>query len=149
MQKKKSSRRAWRGKPSASSEEEEGVDGTVSDSQNSNLMKDSSNKNVEKIGNLNPIQDFEAMMARRDSSKWVSKAIKEMQNYVSDLLENSYEGDAYNNAIECLVALRKGCILEQVAFFHQVLFTIFRTNVVLIYWHDSKYGSDKCLICII
>ncbi|XP_073102897.1 ATP-dependent DNA helicase 2 subunit KU80 isoform X1 [Elaeis guineensis] len=110
--KKKSSKRAWRGKPSASSEEE-GVDGEASGFQSSNLMKDSSNINVEKIGNLNPVQDFEAMMARRDSSKWVSKAIKEMQNHVSDLLENSYEGDAYSKAIECLLALRKGCILEQ------------------------------------
>ncbi|XP_026660873.2 ATP-dependent DNA helicase 2 subunit KU80 isoform X2 [Phoenix dactylifera] len=81
--KKKSSKRAWRGKPSTFSEKEEGVD------------------------------DFEAMMARRDSSKWVSKAIKDMQNHVSDLLENSYDGDAYSKAIECLVALRKGCILEQ------------------------------------
>ena len=33
---------------------------------------------------------------------------------ISDLVEDSFEGDNYPKALECLVALRKGCILEQV-----------------------------------
>ncbi|OAY76711.1 ATP-dependent DNA helicase 2 subunit KU80 [Ananas comosus] len=106
--KKKSSRRAWREKPSLSNEEVSAKDPTAS-----NLLEYSSDKKVEKIGNQNPIQDFEAMMARRDSSKWVRKAIEEMQNYIANMLENSHEQDAFQKAVECLKALRKGCIIEQ------------------------------------
>ena len=72
------------------------------------------NAKVEKIGDLTPVQDFESMMSRRDSPEWVNKAIKDMQNKVHDLVEDSYEGDNYPKAVELLVALRKGCILEQV-----------------------------------
>ncbi|XP_020573888.1 ATP-dependent DNA helicase 2 subunit KU80 isoform X2 [Phalaenopsis equestris] len=68
---------------------------------------------VEKIGHSNPLQDFEAMMARRDGSKWVEKAIKEMQCHIYGLLENSFLGDNFLNAAECLMALRSSCILEQ------------------------------------
>lgn len=69
---------------------------------------------VGKIGDLNPVQDFEAMLTERSSSMWVQKAIEEMQKYTTALLENSREGDAYQKALECFVALRKACIIEQV-----------------------------------
>ncbi|CAL9759832.1 unnamed protein product [Musa acuminata subsp. burmannicoides] len=111
--KKKLSKRAWREKPSASNDEKVGVDGVVPKVQSSSLKKSLSSLEVEKIGDLNPVQDFEAMMARRDSSKWITEAIKDMQHYIYHLLENSYEGNSYPKAIECLMALRKGCILEQ------------------------------------
>lgn len=68
---------------------------------------------VGKIGDLNPVQDFEAMLTERSSSMWVQKAIEEMQKYTTALLENSREGDAYQKALECFVALRKACIIEQ------------------------------------
>ncbi|URD75280.1 Ku C terminal domain like [Musa troglodytarum] len=111
--KKKLSRRAWREKPSGSNDEKVGVDGEVPKVQSSSLKKSLSSLEVEKIGDLNPVQDFEAMMARRDSSKWITEAIKDMQHYIYHLLENSYEGNSCPKAIECLMALRKGCILEQ------------------------------------
>lgn len=68
---------------------------------------------VEKIGHSTPLQDFEKMMARRDGSKWVEKAIQEMKDHIYFLLEDSYRGDNYQKAIECLIALRNGCIQEQ------------------------------------
>lgn len=119
LQKRKSSRRAWRDKPSASDEEVGAIAGT-SDSGSVKLIKDSSSVKVEEIGDLNPVQDFEAMMARRDSSKWVRKAIKDMQGYIYNLLENSCAGNNYLRAFECLVALRDACILEQVTIFKQI-----------------------------
>lgn len=81
--------------------------------QPANLIEHASIK-VENIGNLTPVQDFEAMILRRDSPDWVAKAIKDMKNKIFDLVEDSHEGDNYPKALECLVALRKGCILEQV-----------------------------------
>ncbi|CAK8575064.1 unnamed protein product [Lathyrus sativus] len=68
---------------------------------------------VEKIGDSTPVQDFEAMISRRDSPDWVLKAINDMKNKIFDMVEDSHEGDNYAKAVECLVALRKGCILEQ------------------------------------
>uniref|UniRef100_A0A0A9DC34 Ku C-terminal domain-containing protein n=1 Tax=Arundo donax TaxID=35708 RepID=A0A0A9DC34_ARUDO len=65
------------------------------------------------IGDLNPVKDFEAILAKRSSSTWVQKAIEEMKKYTTALLENSREGDTYQKALECFVALRKACIIEQ------------------------------------
>ncbi|KAG2533746.1 hypothetical protein PVAP13_9NG015600 [Panicum virgatum] len=70
-------------------------------------------ENVEQIRDLNPVQDFEAMLAKRSSSTWVQKAIEEMQKYTAALLENSREGGNYQKALECFAALRKACIIEQ------------------------------------
>lgn len=77
-----------------------------------NLIEYTSIK-VEKIGDLTPVQDFEAMISRRDSPDWVVKAIKDMKDKIFDMVEDSHEGDNYPKALDCLVALRKGCILEQ------------------------------------
>ncbi|XP_047342319.1 ATP-dependent DNA helicase 2 subunit KU80 [Impatiens glandulifera] len=68
---------------------------------------------VEEIGELNPVQDFEAIMSRRDSPEWVNKAINGMKAKIIQLVENSSEIDTYQKAMECLNALRKGCIAEQ------------------------------------
>uniref|UniRef100_A0A7N0T050 Ku domain-containing protein n=1 Tax=Kalanchoe fedtschenkoi TaxID=63787 RepID=A0A7N0T050_KALFE len=65
------------------------------------------------IGDTSPVEDFEAMLSRRDSPEWVERAIKEMKNKTFDLVEDSFKGDNYPKALECLLALRKGCILEQ------------------------------------
>lgn len=81
-----------------------------------NLIEYTSIK-VEKIGDLTPVQDFEAMISRRDSPDWVVKAIKDMKDKIFDMVEDSHEGDNYPKALDCLVALRKGCILEQVIHF--------------------------------
>lgn len=113
LQLKKSSRRLIKEKPTGSSEE--GV-GKGADAQAIDAIEYTSGVKVEKIGDLNPIQDFEAMMSRRDSTEWVNKAIQDMKNKIFDIVENSFEGDTYHKALECLVALRKGCILEQVSF---------------------------------
>ncbi|XP_004306918.1 PREDICTED: ATP-dependent DNA helicase 2 subunit KU80 [Fragaria vesca subsp. vesca] len=106
---KKSSRRLLKEKPSASDEREDHMD--ISDQPNSN--EHTSGIKVTTIGDSAPVQDFEAMMSRRDSPEWVGKAIKDMKNKIHDLVEDSHEGDNYPKALECLIALRKGCILEQ------------------------------------
>ncbi|XP_019189359.1 PREDICTED: ATP-dependent DNA helicase 2 subunit KU80 [Ipomoea nil] len=95
---KKSRKRLIREKPTGSDEEGE---------------RASTKVKSEKIGNINPVQDFEDMISRRDSPEWVNKAIQEMKNKIFYLVENSLEGDTYQKALECLVALRNGCIVEQ------------------------------------
>ncbi|KAL9385590.1 hypothetical protein Peur_022600 [Populus x canadensis] len=100
---KKSSKRLLEKKPSGSDED-------YQDTTNALAVKP---VKVEKIGDSSPVQDFEAMMSRRDSPDWVSKAIQDMKNKIYSLVENSYDGDNHGKALECLLALRKGCILEQ------------------------------------
>ncbi|KAE9600890.1 hypothetical protein Lal_00011234 [Lupinus albus] len=106
----KKSRRLLREKWSVSNEEE-GKGGITT--QPANLIEYTSTVKVESIGDLTPVQDFEAMISRRDSPDWVVKAIKDMKNKIFDLVEDSHKGDNYPKALECLVVLRKGCILEQ------------------------------------
>ncbi|GJU41180.1 ATP-dependent DNA helicase 2 subunit KU80 [Tanacetum coccineum] len=101
--------RLLRDKPSGSFE---GEVGKIED-QSTDLLASTSTVKIETIGDLTPVPDFEAMISRRDSPEWVSKAIYGMKNKVIDLVESSYEGDTYPKALECLVALRKGCVIEQ------------------------------------
>lgn len=108
---KKSSRRI-REKPSGSSEEGEGIAGA---GQAMDTTEHTSEVKVENIGDLNPVQDFEAMISRRDSPHWVSEALKRMQDKIFDLVKNSIERESYQKILDCLVALRKGCLLEQVS----------------------------------
>lgn len=113
MQLKKPRRQYLREKPSGSNDKEdnEEISAQIVDSAtNMSIVK------VEKIGDSTPLQDFEAMMSRRDSPEWINKAISGMKNKTFDLVENSCDGDNYPKALEYLLALRKGCIIEQVRY---------------------------------
>lgn len=123
---KKSTRRIMREKLSGSDDE----GGTVEPKLDAQMF----NSNVEGIGNLTPVQDFEAMMSRRDNPDWINKAINGMKSKIFNLLEDSYEGDTYQKALEYIVALRKGCILEQ----EPKLFNDFLGDLV-------KFCSEKYL----
>ncbi|XP_075074046.1 ATP-dependent DNA helicase 2 subunit KU80-like [Nicotiana tabacum] len=109
---KKSTRRIMKERPSGSDGEGEEFDKDA-DAKAIDSIGYSSKDKVEKIGDINPVKDFEEMMSRRDNPRWISKAIQDMKNKTFDLVENSCEGDTYDKALECLVALRRGCILEQ------------------------------------
>lgn len=129
--KRKKSSRSQREKPSGSDDEKEYGQNphpekplksteTISthkfekgDEKPSSSMEKNPTAMVEKIGNVTPVQDFEAMLSRRDDADWVFKAIKGMKNKIYDLVEDSFEGDKYDKAVECLFALRRGCVLEQ------------------------------------
>ncbi|MFS7888968.1 putative DNA helicase [Helianthus anomalus] len=99
---KKSTRRLLKDKSSGSYE-----------NQSTDLIASTSEVKVETLGDLTTVSDFEAMISRRDSPEWVSKAIFAMKNKIFDLVENSFEGDNYPKALECLIALRKACVVEQ------------------------------------
>ena len=67
---------------------------------------------VESVGNLTPVEDFKAMLSRRDMDL-VDKAISEIQTQILRLINDSYKNSHYEKAIECLDALRAGCLKEQ------------------------------------
>ncbi|MCO5563840.1 hypothetical protein L7F22_017489 [Adiantum nelumboides] len=67
-------------------------------------------RKVSEVGSIQPVQDFEAMLARRDSDEWVMKAIREMKKLIVDFLDSAYKGNTYEKSMACLSALRKGCV---------------------------------------
>lgn len=101
-----------REKPSGSDQGEDYAQ--IPDKSDTNAIEHASVVKIEKIGDLTPIQDFEAMISRGDSPEWVDKAIKEMKTKILELLKDTSSEKIYPKALEYLVALRKACILEQV-----------------------------------
>lgn len=142
MQLKKSTRRFLRENPSGS--DEANRDSSVSDAHAVNSIESKPVVTVYKIGDLTPIQDFEAMMSRRDSPDWVGKAIEGMKNKIFGLLENSDEGINYPKAVELLVALRKGCILEQVylSFYFSLPWFLFAL------WDNSCFNDLSSIVTL-
>lgn len=67
---------------------------------------------IESVSNVTPVEDFNAMISRRDVDL-VDKAIEEMQVQVLRLVNDSYKNSLYDKALECIAALRAGCIKEQ------------------------------------
>src|SRR5262249_49163160 len=64
---------------------------------------------VDSVSNSTPIEDFQAMIARRDIDL-VDKAIEEMQVQIMRVINDSYKNSHYDKAIECILVLRAGCI---------------------------------------
>lgn len=64
------------------------------------------------IGSVDPVKDFNEMFTRRDVDL-VDRAIEEMQAMIIKLINDSINDQYYNKALNCLIALRKGCIDEE------------------------------------
>ncbi|TYG93215.1 hypothetical protein ES288_A11G092900v1 [Gossypium darwinii] len=94
-------------------EKQSGSNAHVSGGQAVNSIENQPPVKIEKIGDLTPVQDFEAMMSQRDNPEWVEKAIKELREKILALLIHPDGEDKYQKAMECVAALRKGCIIEQ------------------------------------
>ena len=65
---------------------------------------------VDKVGAIDPVADFNAMLKRRDSAEWVGKAITEMFAMIKTIVVNSFGTSTYPKAVECLQACRIGCV---------------------------------------
>lgn len=68
-------------------------------------------KGVEHVGSVNPVEDFNALIARKDAD-FVSRAIDEMCSLIITCVIESIGDLLFSKAIDCLVALRKGCVAE-------------------------------------
>ena len=65
---------------------------------------------VDKVGPLRPLDDFLAMMSRRDDPAIVPRAITEMIGQIKYQLEQSYQGSNYEKALNCIKGLRTECV---------------------------------------
>lgn len=110
VQKDKRSRQFWKDKE----QEEDGQNEVDALNDDGQISFDSlTARKVNEVGSVQPVQDFEAMLARRDSDEWVPKAIHGMKKIINDLLDSSYKGNTYEKAMSCLVSLRKGCVEQE------------------------------------
>jgi ATP-dependent DNA helicase 2 subunit 2 len=64
---------------------------------------------VTDVGSATPVEDFNAMIARKDVDL-VDKAIEQMQRQIVKLVNESVRDSYYSKALDCLKALRKGCV---------------------------------------
>ncbi|KAL1214123.1 ATP-dependent DNA helicase 2 subunit KU80 [Cardamine amara subsp. amara] len=128
---KKSSKRLLRDKPSGS------------DDEDNRMIAYNANKNkINIVGDANPIQDFEAMISRRDNHDWAEKAITQMKNQIVKLVEDKSE-----TALECVLALRKGCVLEQEPKqFNEFLNNLFKLCQERKLSHFLKHFTSKIML---
>ncbi|KAJ1561623.1 X-ray repair cross-complementing protein 5, partial [Nowakowskiella sp. JEL0078] len=66
---------------------------------------------IDKIGTMDPVGDFEAMIARRDTDL-VDLAVSQMCSIIVKLVTESLGDTLYSKAMQCLSALRNRCIIE-------------------------------------
>eukprot|EP01094_Clydonella_sp_ATCC50884_P012155 TRINITY_DN2207_c0_g1_i1.p1 TRINITY_DN2207_c0_g1~~TRINITY_DN2207_c0_g1_i1.p1 ORF type:complete len:785 (-),score=247.92 TRINITY_DN2207_c0_g1_i1:306-2513(-) len=63
------------------------------------------------VGSVHPTKDFNEMIKRRDFD-YVETAIKQMQDRILQLVNDSIRDQLYEKAFECVVCLREGCVKE-------------------------------------
>lgn len=68
---------------------------------------------VEKIGTVDPVKDFKAMIERRTEPDDIERAITMMIEVIKQLVKADFNGDSFPKAVDCLVALRKGCVIHE------------------------------------
>lgn len=73
---------------------------------------------VVKIGTVDPVKDFQAMMERRTEPDDIEKAIAMMIEVVKQLVKADFNGDSFPKVVDCLVALRKGCVIHEEPHFY-------------------------------
>jgi ATP-dependent DNA helicase 2 subunit 2 len=66
---------------------------------------------VNEVGTITPVQDFKNMLTRKDVDL-VDTAIKQMRDRIVKFVHESIKDSYYDKAIECLDALRSGCLQE-------------------------------------
>lgn len=78
-------------------------------------MKDHGKESIpDEISRNYTISDFNAMMTFRGEDL-VDKAITQMRSIIIDIIKKSLSGSNFAKALECLKALRRGCVTEEEA----------------------------------
>ena len=95
--------------------------------------KDEKDDGIKAVGSVDPIGDFKAMISDRKTDR-VNSAMKQMRDIIDKYIKNAMNGDLYDKALECLLALRKACISEDEAPFFNKFMVILKEK----YQHGSQ-----------
>lgn len=97
---------------------------------------------IREIGEVDPVADFERMVKDRKVDR-VNTAIQQMEDFVLKLLEKDYKGNLHRKAIECLRALRRGCIEEDQPGDFNTFLAVRIKNLQLIYTDFWNFMVDQ------
>lgn len=75
---------------------------------------DKDDENKKEIGSVNPIADFKRMITDRKQDL-VAEALDQMQKMIKKLIISSMNEDLFDKAMDCLQAMREGCVDEDEA----------------------------------
>jgi len=73
-------------------------------------LDDITKKVVDKVSTVDPINDFKSMLSRRDDARVIARAIEGMVEVIKTLVRDSFADHGFPKAIDCLTALRAGCV---------------------------------------
>ena len=90
-------------------EEEQKAEKTDGDKEKFITFEDE--ERVRNISTNKPVQDFKKMINDKKEDL-ASSAVTQMVELIKNLIKQSFQGNQYDKAIECLEELRKGCIQE-------------------------------------
>lgn len=102
---------------------------------------DDEDDSIKQIGSVNPIDDFGKMITDRKTDR-VSDAIRQMQAIIERYIRQSLNGDLYEKALECLIALRKACVTEDEA----PIFNKFLEKVKDLFAHGPSRAFFQLLV---
>eukprot|EP00850_Spirogloea_muscicola_P013604 SM000093S24415 [mRNA] locus=s93:91019:95736:- [translate_table: standard] len=70
-------------------------------------------REVDEVGSVTPVEDFQALLTRREGDKWVDTAVAGMEKVIENLLDTAHQGNTFAKALGCLVAFREGCVMHE------------------------------------
>ena len=78
-------------------------------------------KAIKQIGTVDPVKDFKEMVEDRKVDR-TNQAQQQMKVIIDRFIRSSLEGDIYDKALECLIALRESCVTnDEPQFFNRFL----------------------------
>ena len=104
---------------------------------------------VRKISQATPVVDFRRMINEK-AEDLTNSAIEQMTKLIEKLIEESFQGNFYERALECLQELRKGCVQEDEApafnDFLELLKDRFANSKHQKFWQKVKLFTEKMFI---
>eukprot|EP00850_Spirogloea_muscicola_P018555 SM000171S03244 [mRNA] locus=s171:301062:307446:+ [translate_table: standard] len=112
-------RKTW-GEKVAVTEAEEKADDARSAAMDESAVTDGpispqklTSREVDEVGSVTPVEDFQGLLARREGDKWVDTAVAGMEKVIEHMLDTAHGGNTFAKALDCLVAIREGCVMHE------------------------------------
>ncbi|KAK0066306.1 X-ray repair cross-complementing protein 5 [Biomphalaria pfeifferi] len=89
-------------------------------------IKNITKLNVTQVGTVTPVEDFKSLISRRDEDLF-EEACDQMQNYIQQIVLQSFGQQNYSKALDCVKALREACIQKMEPNIFNTFLTKFKT----------------------
>ncbi|KAJ3202684.1 X-ray repair cross-complementing protein 5 [Dinochytrium kinnereticum] len=102
---------------------------------------------VTSVGTADPVADFRAMLSRRDVDL-VSTAVQQMTEVILNVIQKSFGTQLFSKALQCITALREGCIIQSEVSTYNTWLQQFKSELVqnhTQFWETLKEAENKKL----